>query len=124
MTKKIVVDFKKITFRLKIDEDGYPPVSFESLWGISQGEHSALIDNFPYYIYGVSKGDVVAFEIVEGECFASAVTARGGHSTLRVFSEVFEQSEEIMQALREFGAACSKTKGLSLFVVDIPSEIK
>ena len=42
---------------------------------------------------------------------------------LRVFSEVFEQSEEIMQALREFGAVCSKTKGLSLFVVDIPSEV-
>ncbi|KVC72044.1 hypothetical protein WI75_02695 [Burkholderia ubonensis] len=50
----------KIVFELKIDADGYPPVAFESMWGIEAHRGAHVIDNVPYYVYGVSKGDTVA----------------------------------------------------------------
>ncbi|MDU3936489.1 DUF4265 domain-containing protein [Serratia liquefaciens] len=115
-------DFKKIVFRLKADNNEYPPVAFESLWGIARGADSYTIDNVPYYAYGVSKGDSVAVDKIDGEFFASAVVERGGHSTLRVFVDTNESRAAITQVLESFGASCSTTKGLSLFAVDIPPD--
>jgi hypothetical protein len=51
--------FHKIVFELTPDEEDYPPVSAESIWGIYQGDDTYEIDNTPYYVYGVSKGDRV-----------------------------------------------------------------
>ncbi|WP_420025961.1 DUF4265 domain-containing protein [Cronobacter dublinensis] len=55
-------EFIKVTFRLIQDEDGYPPVTYESVWlkRNSNGEYE--LDNIPLYIYGVSKGDVITFQ--------------------------------------------------------------
>ncbi|MQU03479.1 DUF4265 domain-containing protein [Pseudomonas sp. FSL R10-2245] len=50
---------KKITFKLNQDMEDYPPLEFESLWGIQIKPHTYKVDNIPYYIYGVSKGDII-----------------------------------------------------------------
>lgn len=115
--------FAKIVFRLKTDADGYPPVGFESLWGVPVGENSYVIDNVPYYICGVSKGDAVATEEVDGELMATGVVARGGHSTLRVFAEEDQAKRSIVQSLKQLGAQCSVTEGLSLFAVHIAADV-
>ena len=52
--------YHKIIFELKPDEDNYPPVTAESLWGILREPNSYEIDNAPYYAYGISKGDYVS----------------------------------------------------------------
>ncbi|HVW50488.1 MAG TPA: DUF4265 domain-containing protein [Trinickia sp.] len=115
--------FAKIVFHLKIDADGYPPVAFESLWGVPMGENSYVIDNVPYYVCGVSKGDTIATDEIDGELTASGVIARGGHSTLRVFAEGEETRKAMVQSLKQLGAQCSVTEGLSLFAVDIAADI-
>jgi hypothetical protein len=74
-------DFEKIVFRLKEDADGFPPVAFESLWEVPSGTNAYSIDNVPYYICGVSKGDAVAAATVDGEIFASAVIARSSSTS-------------------------------------------
>ncbi|WP_246797610.1 DUF4265 domain-containing protein [Burkholderia perseverans] len=116
--------FVKIVFRLKTDADGYPPVGFESLWGRALGENSYVIDNVPYYICGVSKGDTVVTEEIDGEVVATGVIAREGHSTLRVFAEDDATRKAIVQSLTQLGAQCSVTDGLSLFAVDIAADVE
>jgi hypothetical protein len=115
--------FAKIVFHLKTDADGYPPVAFESLWGAPIDENSCVIDNVPYYICGVSKGDTVATDEIGGELVASGVVARGGHSTLRVFAEEAQARRAIIESLKQLGARCSVTEGLSLFAVDIAADV-
>lgn len=112
--------FSKMVFELIPDEDDHPPVSAESLWGIQKEDSTYEIDNSPYYIYGVSKGDWVLARPKNGELMAINVVRQGGHSTMRVFANDPKKKLLIISKLEELGAKCSSTRELSLFSVDIP----
>jgi hypothetical protein len=111
----------KILVRLRIDSDDYPPVSYESLWATLNPDDTCTIDNTPYYVYGLSKGDSVSVKFEDGERYADTITSKGGHSTLRVFSSNKDESMEIIDFIKKNGGNCSKSHGLSLFSVDIPA---
>lgn len=115
--------FHKIIFKLTVDADGYPPVEYESMWGIQRGAGVYELDNTPYYLYGVSKGDWVLTCADAHERIATRVVRQSGHSTLRVFVECESERSSIVQHLRSLGARCMVTRGLSLFTVDIAPEI-
>ncbi|WP_426201228.1 DUF4265 domain-containing protein [Pseudomonas sp. TWP3-1] len=112
--------FHKIIFELTPDEDDYPPVSAESVWGIYQGDNVYIVDNTPYYTYGVSKGDSVLARQNDGELIVTHVIRQGGHSTIRVYANNPEKKSEIIDKLQKLGASCVSNKELSLFSVDIP----
>ena len=114
--------YHKIVFELKPDEDNYPPVTAESLWGILRAPGIYEIDNTPYYTYGISKGDYVSTIETNGHLTASNIVQQGGHSTLRVFAGNSCSKKSIIDAIQEMGATCSSTEGMSLFSVDIPAE--
>lgn len=65
-------NFKKISFELEPDADGYPPDRRESLWASEEEIGLYRIDNIPFYAKGISSGDVVAVVATE----AVAVRAR------------------------------------------------
>lgn len=113
--------YHKIIFELTPDEENYPPVSAESLWGISKEQCVYEIDNAPYYIYGVSKGDCILTTEKNGAKVAIKIVRQGGHSTLRVFAENGVIKKQIIKQLEILGCTCSETKGISLFSVDIPA---
>ncbi len=115
--------FHKIIFKLTVDADGYPPVGYESMWGIQRGAGVYELDNTPCYLYGVSKGDWVLTRADAHELIATAVVRQSGHSTLRVFAERESERSSIVQHLRSLGARCMLTRGLSLFTVDIAPEV-
>lgn len=112
--------YHKIIFELVRDEDGYPPVSAESMWGILREPNIYEVDNAPYYAYGISKGDYVSTIKKNTELVALNVHQQGGHSTLRVFAENIPDRKNIIKTIETMGAACSSTENLSLFSVDIP----
>ena len=114
--------YHKIIFELTPDEDNYPPVSAESLWGISKEPDVYEIDNSPYYIYGVSKGDCILTAEKNGAKVALKIVRQGGHSTLRVFAENDVIKKNIIKKLEALGCICSTTKSISLFSVDIPAK--
>ena len=118
-----MAQLEKVIFRLTVDDEGYPPVAYESVWAFGLTDSSYLIDDVPYYVYGVSKGDTVRANRVEGELFVSSVIARGGHSTLRVFADDTRIQASMVQELMQRGAKCSVTTGLSLFSVDIAPDV-
>ena len=113
--------YHKIIFELKPDEDNYPPVTAESLWGILREPNSYEIDNAPYYAYGISKGDYVSTINKNRKLVASKVIQQGGHSTLRVFAENSFDKKNIIKNIEKIGAACASTENISLFSVDIPN---
>ncbi|UVK82391.1 DUF4265 domain-containing protein [Pseudomonas sichuanensis] len=115
--------YEKLIFKLVPDEDGYPPVSTEAIWGERVGVNQYKVDNVPYYVYGVSKGDVVKVENINGEYVVSEVVIQGGHSTLRVYVEEKRRKLEVVQAIAERGGVCSVSSEFSLFPVDIPPEV-
>ena len=49
----------KILFGLEPDEDGYPPIGSESLNAIACEDGRYRLDNTPFFVEGVSLGDVV-----------------------------------------------------------------
>lgn len=49
----------KVAFSLKQDEDQWPPFTVESLWCGDIGENKYIVNNVPFYIQGVSYGDVI-----------------------------------------------------------------
>jgi hypothetical protein len=114
--------FHKIVFELTPDEDDYPPVSAESIWGIYAGDGTYILDNTPYYVYGVSKGDSVQLKSSGDEMIAVRVAKQGGHSTVRVFATDTEEKRKIIAHLHQLGASCSVSQEVSLFTVDIPSD--
>lgn len=59
--------YEKLIFKLIPDEEGYPPVSTEAIWGERVGVDQYQVDNIPYYVYGVSKEDVVKVDNISGE---------------------------------------------------------
>ncbi|WP_455928597.1 DUF4265 domain-containing protein [Pseudomonas fluorescens] len=112
--------FKKLIFKTIKDQDGYPPVEFESIWGIQITNDTFEIDNTPYYIYGLSKGDTVLATMKNNELFGSKIVSKGGHSTLRAFVEQLDVRQNVRNEIIKLGADCSSVGGGSLLAIDIP----
>ncbi|EOI5800021.1 DUF4265 domain-containing protein [Cronobacter dublinensis] len=116
-------EFIKVTFRLIQDEDGYPPVSYESVWLKRNGNGEYELDNIPLYIYGVSKGDVITFQKSNDEYVVGGIAKRKGHSTLRIYINEAQQKESVISALQSLGGHIGTSASAALFSLDIPSDI-
>ncbi|MCY4763328.1 DUF4265 domain-containing protein [Klebsiella aerogenes] len=116
-------DYLKVTFKLIRDEDGYPPVSYESIWVKKDIDGDYVLDNIPTYIYGVSKSDKISFHDENGELIVDGIKNRNGHSTLRVY--VFDKANliGIINKIRELGANTSSSSTSTYFSIDITPDI-
>jgi hypothetical protein len=113
----------KVLFRLEKDEDGYPPVEVESLWGIVRPDGVEL-DNTPFFARGVALGDIVNVrKASDGALEFESVAQRGGHSTYRilVLKKHPEDPRHTMEELIARGLSVEEDAGL--LAVDIPPEV-
>lgn len=60
---------RKVFFKLEPDDDGYPPVSVESLWAQENQDGTCVIDNIPFYTREATLGDVVDVLYDEGVAY-------------------------------------------------------
>ncbi|WP_394538818.1 DUF4265 domain-containing protein [Lysobacter enzymogenes] len=113
-------DHVKIYFKLDQDEEGYPPVDWESLWAVPANGNEYVLDNTPFYALGVSSGDTVSAASINDRMVFSAVTKLGGHSTIRVIA--FEESivPEIRESLTKLGCTSELSNISTFFSIDIP----
>ncbi len=65
-------------------QDRSQGVEAENLWAQNLGRDQFKLDNIPFYVYGVSCGDIVAAESAAGRLVFRRVIGRGGHSTYRL----------------------------------------
>lgn len=111
----------KILFALEQDEDGYPPVSVESLWATKTPDNFYELDNIPFYAQGVSYKDVVKAEPdAEGALYFEKVIRRSGHSTVRVIVFDLKECDGLQKDIEALGCSWEGSHEPSLFAVDIP----
>src|ERR1700755_1092034 len=112
----------KIAFPLSRDEDDYPPADREHLWAIARGDRYE-IDNVPFFVKGVSAGDLVAAHKDGEQLIFDRVIDFGGHSTIRVVMYDLAQKERIRRKLAQLGCESEGSHLPKLFAVDVPPTV-
>ncbi|MFY0566156.1 DUF4265 domain-containing protein [Archangium lansingense] len=114
-------EYVRVLFKLEKEDEDYPPVDYERLWAKPLGQGLFEIDNIPFFVRGISVGDVVAAQQGEGEVVFSALVRASGSSTLRVIVFDATHVEEVRSRLRELG--CSTELNVSKMLgVDVPAQ--
>jgi hypothetical protein len=111
---------RRIHFRLTQDEDGYPPASGETLWATALGDGAYRVDNIPFFATGVSLGDVVEAEMIEGLPTFARVRHRGGHATLRVAVVEVSTVPELRSSVEALGCTSELSHLPRLVSIDVP----
>ncbi|WSY48578.1 DUF4265 domain-containing protein (plasmid) [Embleya sp. NBC_00888] len=78
-------DHVKVRFRMEVDDDGWPPVSVESLWAVDLGDGTVRLDNTPWFVRGIAGGDIVKVGIEEDGLRWAGETVRSSENcTIRL----------------------------------------
>ena len=94
----------KIGFYLQQDEDGWPPTTRENLWAVDLGEGRYRIDNIPFYVLGISDGDLVSAVTEEdGRLVFSELVEASLNSTFRLIVSKEEETSEVRKTFRDLG---------------------
>ncbi|MFK3648512.1 DUF4265 domain-containing protein [Lysobacter enzymogenes] len=116
-------DQVKIYFKLERDEEGYPPVDWESLWATPVGGTLYVLDNTPFYVQAVSIGDTVSAICAGDRLEFSAIAKTGGHSTIRVIAFDEQIVPMLRESLKQIGCSSEVSNIATYFAVDIPPNV-
>jgi Domain of unknown function (DUF4265) len=114
----------KVFFRLHQDEDGYPPISVESLWaqpGANPGE--CRIDNIPFFARDVTIGDVVTVREEEGCNWFESLARPSRNSLIRVIFFDPARVEKVTASLIARGCSTEYLRDYDLLAVSIPESV-
>ena len=104
------------------DEDGYPPFSIEGLWCKKTGNGTYIVDNVPFYTYGISLGDEICVTKENGEYHFQSIVNPSGNSTLRVHFN--DKRIQIVKAkLLDMGRKVEISNLPSFISINVPSEV-
>src|SRR5690606_29181714 len=76
----------KVHFQLVQDEDDWPPFTVESIWCTDLGDGRFQVNNVPYFVKGVSFGDLIVTKAREGGAWFDHVDVPSRNSTVHIFS--------------------------------------
>lgn len=111
----------RIAFELEQDEDGYPPVSVETLWALPTPEGFWRIDNIPFFVYGIALDDIIE---AHGDPLTFVrVVQPGGHATLRMLLSKTADAAPLRAALNARGCSSEASHIPTLFAVDVPPAV-
>lgn len=100
----------------------------ERMHAIDEGNDRFVLDNSPFYAYGVSFGDTIAATMQDGELVFTRVVARGGHSTYRIQLPAGCDHDAFLNHWSKFeGMGCSyegsSANPQRLYAIDVPSGV-
>ncbi len=115
-------ELTKVFFNLEASD--WHSHATESMWARSEGANRFRLENVPFYVYGVSYGDVVTTVTDEGLRFFEGVSERGGHSTYRIFLTDEASESRFDKYWSTLGAlGCTYERGTAYLIgVDVPPE--
>lgn len=121
------INYVKIIFILE-PEDGYPPVGSEAINAIELTSGEFKLDNTPFFIEGVSLGDTVSAEQVNGDCdkyWFKKVTNQSDNKSLSIIFIDAESIENVFNKLKKYGCFCEygefEQGALKMLAVNVPS---
>lgn len=113
---------RKILFRLEADDDGYPPVSVESLWVRPMESGNVVLDNIPFFAKGIAPGDELAIATNdEGDTWFQALVKPSGVSVFRIHAANNLELENIREDLLSRGIPSEVNGKLLLIAIEIPA---
>jgi hypothetical protein len=115
--------YKKISFELEQDPDGYPPDKWENLWGYETERGHYCIDNIPFYVKGISSGDVVAAEPQEGQLQFKSVVRPSANSVFRLYVTDVSDVQAARDTFRQLGCESELSNNPKLVAVEIPGAV-
>jgi len=101
----------------------YPPANEETIWAVPEGEGAFRIDSVPFFVRGVSCGDVVSASRVGSSLVYQQLVREGGHSTVRVLVSNEDETQRVREELRRMGCTSESTHIAGLVAVDIPANV-
>lgn len=97
----------------------------ESLWAIDQGDGTVQLDNIPWFIRGIARGDVVVTEPdEEGVRWAGEVVRRSENCTIRLI--VFRDGgsgaarQSVINAFQQLGVDGEGIERFGMVALDVP----
>jgi hypothetical protein len=113
----------KIGFHLDQDEDGYPPITRENLWAVDLGNGRYRIDNIPFYVRGISDGDVISAKMEEdGRLVFFELVEASFNSTFRLIVSDESETPKVRKMFRELDCP-SELVSHGLISIHIPGSI-
>ncbi len=112
----------KILFQLEQD-DGYPPVSWESVWATKVNENKYKIDNIPFYIQGLSLNDIIEVNEVDGELNFEEIIEASLNSVIRIIIINEGKKDELRSNLKSMGCESELDNFGVLIAVDVPPDV-
>ena len=103
-------------------EDDYPPASSESLWAVMGSNNECIIDSIPFYVKGISYGDIIEIEEEENYYSCINILKSGGHSTIRIVFFDKSEKKEVIKKIEKYGCTWEGMKGSSLTALDLPPD--
>jgi hypothetical protein len=115
-----------VKVRFPVNSRDWKGLKSESVWAAPVGRDTYSIRNSPFYVYGVSAGDVVHARTKKGVLAFDKVAKRGGHSTYRILLHPHTtigntRFRKYWQPLQELGCTYELAKTTWL-AVDVPPE--
>lgn len=92
---------EKILFKLVKDSEGYPPDDWETVWGLEVENSLYKIENIPFYVRGISFGDLVSVDRIGNELFFNELIELSGHSVIRVIVFDSSQTDELTRRMSQ-----------------------
>ena len=121
--------FVKVVFPLEFIEEGFPPISVESL-NARMDAHGYVLDNTPFFAVGVARGDRVEVEPISDKTDQYAfkrVVASSSNKALSIILLEAGTKELVYQQFRERGCYCEygefgQAGSLQMLAVSIPGD--
>ena len=104
-----------------------PDIGYENLWASRINENRYRIESIPFFIYGVSLGDIVIVTPDdEGHLQFGRVVKRSGHRTLRARSDGLIKNaarrKKVVTSLKRLGSDVEVLRS-RLLAINVPSEV-
>ncbi|MHB8735138.1 MAG: DUF4265 domain-containing protein [Terriglobales bacterium] len=115
--------YTKISFSLEQDVDGYPPDKWETIWAYEMESGLYCVDNIPFYVKGISCGDVISAEIKEGQLEFKELVRPSTNSVFRVYVSNAADVKAVRDLFRNLGCESELSNLPKLIAIDIPGSV-
>ncbi len=111
----------KVHFRVQQDEDGYPPVSVESMWvSAALPEGNFVVDSIPFFSREATVGDTIEAREAVGGLWFCRIVACAPCSLVRVVFFDRTRLDPVREVLHGLGCATEYFGRFPLLAVSIP----
>ncbi|WP_448316780.1 DUF4265 domain-containing protein [Streptomyces sp. CO7] len=119
-------DHVKVHFRMET-EDGWPPVSVESLWAVDLGHGTVRLDNTPFFVRGVAGGDIVRVQQGDdGVLWAGETVQASQNCTIRLIVLKDEGSatarQSVLEVFHRLGTTGEGIERFRMVALDVPPQ--